>query len=70
MPALIINGKQKTYDDANFPQTLSDLLAKMNIAEETVVAELDEQIIARAEFKTTKLKPDSNIELIRFVGGG
>ena len=70
MLKLKINGLEKEFEDENFPQTLSALLAQMNIAEETVVAEVDAEIIERKKFASEKLKPNSQVELIRFVGGG
>ena len=67
---LKINGQEKEFADDNFPQTLSALLAHLSIAEETVVAEVDAKIIERKNFASEKLKPNSEVELIRFVGGG
>jgi thiamine biosynthesis protein ThiS len=70
MLKLKINGQEKEFIESDFPQTLSALLAHLSIAEETVVAEVNAQIIERKNFASEKLKPDSQIELIRFVGGG
>lgn len=70
MAKLKINGQEKNFDRACFPDTVSKLLANMKIAEETVVAEVDGKIVERDKFNEHKLEPNANIELIRFVGGG
>jgi sulfur carrier protein len=70
MITLKINGKEKHFAPDNAPKTLSELIKQMELIEETVVAEINGQIIERKNFATTQLKPEHNIELIRFVGGG
>ena len=70
MQTLIVNGKEKHFDDGQFPNTISDLLNHLNIVAATVVVEMDGQIINREKFDTTKLQPNQSLELIRFVGGG
>lgn len=70
MQTLIVNGKEKHFDDGKFPNTISDLLNHLNIVAATVVIEMDGQIIERKKFDTTKLQPNQSLELIRFVGGG
>ncbi len=70
MQTLIVNGKEKHFDDVQLPATISDLLSHLNIVAATVVVEMDDQIINRKKFDQTKLHADQSIELIRFVGGG
>lgn len=70
MITLKINGKEKNFEPDTAPKTLSELIKQMELAEETVVAEIDGQIIERTNFATTEIRPENNIELIRFVGGG
>jgi len=70
MQKIIVNGKEKLFDDNQFPSTITDLLNHLNIVAATVVVEMDGQIIDRKNFDTTKLKSDQSLELIRFVGGG
>jgi sulfur carrier protein len=69
MGHLTINGEKKEFA-AGVPGTVSELLRTMDIAEATVVAEVDGEIIDRGRFKDTMLKDGQTIELIRFVGGG
>ena len=70
MLKLKINGKENEFSSENFPQTLAILLDSLKIDQQTVVAELNENIIERKDFEATKLNEDDSIELIRFVGGG
>jgi sulfur carrier protein len=66
---LKINGQQREFTEA-VPATLKELLGILKIDSTTVVAELDGQIVPRAEFGTTSLKDSASVELVRFVGGG
>lgn len=70
MAVLKINGTEKTFGQDKFPETLTALLAHLNVDAATVVAEIDGQIIERANFQNTKLTHGQNIELVRFVPGG
>ncbi|MGA2093466.1 MAG: sulfur carrier protein ThiS [Sedimentisphaerales bacterium] len=70
MSVLKINGKDKKFEDDKMPATLTDLLRLLKVDSATVVAELDGQIIERANFATTYLKDSQSIELVRFVPGG
>jgi len=70
MGVLKINGKEKTFLDNKMPVTLMDLLTILGVDSATVVAELDGQIVERANFTTTPLRDGQSIELVRFVPGG
>ncbi|MGD0077745.1 MAG: sulfur carrier protein ThiS [Sedimentisphaerales bacterium] len=70
MSVLKINGKDKSFEEDSMPATLTDLLRLMKVDSATVVAELDGQIIERANFATTPLKDGQTIELVRFAPGG
>jgi sulfur carrier protein len=70
MSAIRINGKEQTFADGSMPATIADLLMHLSVDAETVVAELDGQIIERKNFSSTPLNDGQNIELVRFVGGG
>ena len=62
-----INGKSKEFTDN---LTLSQLLKSLGLAQDQVVVELNQQILATEQFTATELKNDDNLELIQFVGGG
>jgi sulfur carrier protein len=70
MSVLKINGEQNTFPDGSMPATIMDLLLSLGVDSTAVVAELDGQIIERANFASTPLKDGQNIELVRFVPGG
>ena len=67
---LKINGQVKQFPEGDLPRTLLELLEQLSINQATVVAEIDGQVIERASFTETKLRPGASIELVRFVGGG
>jgi thiamine biosynthesis protein ThiS len=67
--ALKINGQVREFAE-NLPETLAQLLQKLQIDEATVVAEVDGRIVPRTEFTTALLHDGASIELVRFVGGG
>ncbi len=64
---IILNGQQKNLDK-NI--TLSTLLDSLDLHPDTVVAEINGQIIRPEQYSLLGLKDDDKVELIRFVGGG
>jgi sulfur carrier protein len=64
---MILNGERITLDSEI---TVSGIIAKYSLKEETTVAEVNGVIIKREDFKTTRLKEGDKVELVRFVGGG
>jgi thiamine biosynthesis protein ThiS len=52
------------------PRTLSDLLAELDVAAATVVAEVDGAIVPSEAFGATELRSGQTIELVKFMGGG
>ncbi len=69
MKVLKINGIEKQFPDG-IPKTLIELLKQLDIHQATVVAEINDKIIAREDFSQTQLSSGQKIELVRFVGGG
>ncbi|MHC4228605.1 MAG: sulfur carrier protein ThiS [Planctomycetota bacterium] len=69
MTILKINGADRQFP-AGIPQTLSELLERLDINQATVVAEVDGKIIERKNFAQTQLSNGQAVELVRFVGGG
>lgn len=64
---MTVNGENVNFADGT---TVSELLDKLNINEDTVVVEVDLKIIGKNDYKIKKLSSDSKVEVIRFVGGG
>lgn len=62
-----INGKVKQLDDG---LTVKQLLKQLNISFETVVVELNGDIIYKEEYEKVILKDNDKVEIVRFVGGG
>ena len=64
---MIVNGKEIQYKESN---TISDVLEELNLNKDKVVVELDKEIIPREMFEQRKVKENSILEVISFVGGG
>lgn len=62
-----INGK-----DMSFPEgtTVFELLQSLNVDSTKVAVEVDLNIVEGNAFKACRLKKNSSVEIIRFVGGG
>ncbi len=69
MEVLKVNGVEKQFPEG-MPATLGELIDKLEINRETVVAQIEGQIVERKNFAETKLSSNQSIELLRFVGGG
>ena len=67
---LYVNGKEMTFDENEFPENITALLAHLKVDETTVVAELQGDIIPKDKFADTQLEKGSKVELVRFVPGG
>ena len=70
MSVLKINGEHTEFAEGKMPATITDLLLTLGVDSAAVVAELDGQIIERANFQKTPLRNGQSIELVRFVPGG
>ena len=64
---IICNGQQR---EINKGESLSSLLASLDLPADSVVAEINKQIIDRDQYETIRLSDGDQVELIRFVGGG
>lgn len=50
--------------------TISEMLKKLGLAEEKVVAEVNFKIISKEEYKEYVLDQSDKVEIVSFVGGG
>ena len=64
---ITVNGEKQTLDSA---MTVGELLAKLGIDPETVVIELNLDILDRASHGDTAISEGDSIEIIRMVDGG
>ncbi len=68
--ALVVNGEERTYADGAFPGCVGDLVRSLGLDAKMVVAEVNGDIIGRANIAAHPLRPGDRVELVRFVGGG
>ena len=64
---IICNGQQREIKKG---ESLSSLLVSLDLPADSVVAEINKQIIDRDQYETIRLSDGDQVELIRFVGGG
>ena len=64
---LNVNGKTENFNDAS---TISQLLARYDLAPVRVAVELNRELVAREDFDRTPLTEGDSIEIVTFVGGG
>jgi thiamine biosynthesis protein ThiS len=64
---IVLNGKVRPIHPA---QTLTDLLAELDLKERLVVVERNGEILARTAYATTSIEPGDVLEIVHFVGGG
>lgn len=64
---IIVNGEEK---EAQAAVSVAEYVISLGFDPETVVVELDGQILNRAEYAERRLTEGCELELIRFIGGG
>ena len=64
---ILCNGQQQDIPEDT---SLSALLDNLTLPPDSVVVEINTQIINRDQYETTRLTEGDQLELIRFVGGG
>ncbi|SHH24190.1 sulfur carrier protein ThiS [Tepidibacter thalassicus] len=64
---MIVNGEKIDFKEEI---TVKDLLEKLNLNPDTVVVEVNFNIISKSEYTDKKLSKKDKIEIINFVGGG
>ena len=64
---ILVNGENKEFSEL---MTLEELIQQLGVRKETVVAEVNRQIIQLEKRPGLKLADGDQVELIQFVGGG
>ena len=64
---LLINGENKEFTDGI---SLEELIRQLGVRKETVVAEVNRNIVQQGQRDGCKLADGDQVELIQFVGGG
>ena len=62
-----LNGERRDVPDG---LTLAALIESLGMKVDRVAAELNLEIIPRANWQTTQLKEGDRLEIVHFVGGG
>ncbi|WP_099188677.1 sulfur carrier protein ThiS [Tepidibacter mesophilus] len=64
---MIVNGKKMSL---NQNTTVKDLILKLNLNPQTIVVEVNLNIIPKDKYDSTNLHENDKVEIINFVGGG
>jgi sulfur carrier protein len=64
---ILVNGETKDFSDRI---TLGQLIGELGVRKETIVAEVNRQIIPPEKRPAHQLAEGDQVELIQFVGGG
>ena len=64
---ILVNGENKEFSEQT---TLEELIQQLGVRKETVVAEVNRQIVQLEKRQSLKLADGDQVELIQFVGGG
>ncbi len=64
---LLVNGENKEFSEGI---SLDELIRQLGVRKETVVAEVNRQIVQNDQRPGWKLAEGDQVELIQFVGGG
>jgi sulfur carrier protein len=62
-----INGKELSFDVS---VAVTDLLADKKLDPNSVVIELNGEVLPREKFSSYEIREGDNLELLSFVGGG
>ena len=62
-----VNGEQREIE----PEiALSKLVTLLNLKPEQIAIELNKEVVRRANWESTVLREDDQVEIVHFVGGG
>lgn len=64
---MIVNGEKMTLDQN---LTVTELILKLNLNPQTIVVEVNLDIISKGKYDSTILYENDKVEIISFVGGG
>ncbi|MFZ5969622.1 MAG: sulfur carrier protein ThiS [Bacillota bacterium] len=64
---MFVNGKEMELPAAI---TIAQLLEKLSLRQDTVVVEVNLQIVSKDEYGVWLLQGDDKVEIVSFVGGG
>lgn len=67
---LEINGQAKEYEKNAMPVTVASLVESLGLDRNMVVAEVNGDLVKRADMDAHPLADGDRVELVRLVGGG
>ena len=67
MMRLLVNGEQREVESRTTVMQLLDLLG---LGDTLVAVERNEEVVPRAEHRSTVLREGDRVEVVHFVGGG
>ena len=67
MPTIMLNGDPYAIDGE---LRLLALLERLGMRERRVAVEINREIVPKASYAETVIKPGDQVEIINFVGGG
>ena len=64
---ILVNGEpQEVEENISLPA----LVAALKLKAEQIAIELNHNVVRRAQWDNTLLRPDDKVEIVHFVGGG
>jgi sulfur carrier protein len=67
---LVINGQNKEFPELSAGSNVSDLVVVLGLKNDRVAIEQNGEIITRAVWESTPVRPGDKLEIVHFVGGG
>lgn len=64
---ITLNGEERALDRA---LTLAELIEQHQLTPQRVAIEVNEQLVRRGDFGSTKLNAGDRVEIVTLVGGG
>jgi len=64
---VIVNGNTADVGEGS---VISDILRSLGLTADRVAVELNQKIIRRAEWGSTRISEGDRVEIVHFVGGG
>ncbi|MDR5658721.1 sulfur carrier protein ThiS [Serpentinicella sp. ANB-PHB4] len=64
---MIINGKKMDFE---LGITVTEVLKRLELPNQTVVVELNLDIVPAEKYNTTTINEGDKVEIVKFVGGG
>jgi sulfur carrier protein len=62
-----VNGEPKEVKEK---MSLPELVAALSLKAEQVAIELNQSVVRRAQWESTRLREGDKVEIVHFVGGG